>query len=81
MRYLYVADPSKHKFLVKAVNSKSGFSNKIGSILCLLPGFHKRKNQTTTLKMLKTRSKLHKLHLKLQLLKLSIPYIVVKVQK
>ena len=45
-KQLYVTDPSEHKFLVKAVNSPSTFSNVIGSVLSLLPGFHKRKNQT-----------------------------------
>ena len=30
MKQLYVTDPSKHKFLVKAANSPSAFSNMIG---------------------------------------------------
>ena len=45
MKQLYVADPSKCKFLVKAANSLCAFSNIIGSVLSLLPGFHNRKNQ------------------------------------
>ena len=50
MKQLYVADPSEHKFLVKAAKSPSAFSNMIGSVLSLLPGFHKRKNQTNNSK-------------------------------
>ena len=79
MKQLYIDNPSEHKFLVKAANSPSTFSNMIGSVLSLLPGLHRRKTKLTTLKMLKTRSKLHKLHPKLQLLKPSTPYRVVKV--
>ena len=44
MKQLYVADPSKHKFLVKATNSQRAFSNMIGSVLSLLLGFHRRQN-------------------------------------
>ena len=44
IKQLYIADPSKHKFLVKAANSPSIFSDIIGSVLGLLPGFHKRQN-------------------------------------
>ena len=47
---MYVADPSEHKFLIKAANSPSAFSNMIGSVLSLLPGFCKRKNQTNNYK-------------------------------
>ena len=46
IKQLYITDPSKHKFLVKAANSPSTFSNILGSVLVLLPGFHKRQNQT-----------------------------------
>ena len=81
MKQLYVTDPSKHKFLVKAVNSPNAFSNMICSVLSLFPGFYRRKNQLNNSKMLKNKNKLHKLHLRLQLLKPSILYIVVKVQK
>ena len=47
IKQLYIADPSEHKFLVKATNSPSTFSNILGSVLGLLPGFCKRQNQTT----------------------------------
>ena len=50
MKQLYVNDASEHKFLVKAANSPSAFSNMIGSVLSLLPGFHRRKNQTNNSK-------------------------------
>ena len=43
MKQLYVADLSEQKFLVKAANTPSAFSNMIGSVLSLLPGFHHRK--------------------------------------
>ena len=33
MKQLYITDPSKQKFLVKAANSSSTFSNIIGSVL------------------------------------------------
>ena len=45
MKQLYIADPSEHKFLVKAANSPSTFCNILGSVLGLLPGFHRRQNQ------------------------------------
>ena len=44
MKQLYITDPSKHKFLVKAANSPSTFSNILGSVLGLLPGFYKRQS-------------------------------------
>ena len=50
MGQLYIADPSGHKFLVKAANSASTFSNILGSVLGLLPGFCKRQNQTNNSK-------------------------------
>ena len=50
MGQLYITDPSKHKFLVKAANSASTFSNILGSVLGLLPGFHKRQNQANNSK-------------------------------
>ena len=81
MVQLYINDPSEHKFLVKAANSPSTFSNILGSVLGLLPGFCRRQNQPNILKMLRTRNRLHRLCLKLQLLKPSTPYIVVKVWK
>ena len=50
MKQLYITDPSKHKFLVKVSYSPSTLSNMIGSILGLLPGFHRRKNLTNNSK-------------------------------
>ena len=47
---LYITDPSKHKFLVKATTSASTFSNILGSVLGLFPGFWKRQNQTNNSK-------------------------------
>ena len=47
MKQLYISDPSKHKFLVKAANSPSTFSNILGSVLGLLPRFSKSKSQIT----------------------------------
>ena len=37
MKQLYVTDLSKQKFLVKAANTPSAFSNMIGSVLSLFP--------------------------------------------
>ena len=45
MKQLYITDPSKQKFLVKAANSPSTFSNILGSVLGLLPRFRKRQGQ------------------------------------
>ena len=42
MKQLYITDPSKHKFLVKATNSPSTFSSIFSSVLGLLPRFGKR---------------------------------------
>ena len=39
IKQLYITDPNEHKFLVKAANSPSTFSNILGSVLDLLPGF------------------------------------------
>ena len=46
MKQLYIADPSKHNFLVKEANRPSTFANILDSVLGLLPGFHKRQNQS-----------------------------------
>ena len=59
MKQLYIADPSKHKFLVKEANRSSTFANILDSVLGLLPGFCKRQNQSYNLKMLRTRNRLH----------------------
>ena len=45
MKQLYITDPSEQKFLVKAVNSPSTFSNILGSVLGLFPRFRKRQSQ------------------------------------
>ena len=45
MKQLYITDPSKHIFLVKAANSPSTFSNIFSSVLGLLPRFRKRQSQ------------------------------------
>ena len=57
MKQLYIADPSQHKFLVKAANSLSTFSNIFSSVLGLLPRFGKGKAKLMTIKT-KTRNKL-----------------------
>ena len=50
IKQLYIADPSEHKFLVKAANNPSTFSNILGSVLGLLPRFHRRQDQTNNSK-------------------------------
>ena len=44
MKQLYIADPSEYKFLVKAANSPSTFSDIFNSVLGLLPRFGKRQS-------------------------------------
>ena len=44
MKQLYIANPSKHKFLVKEANSPTTFSNILESVLGLLLGFCRRQN-------------------------------------
>ena len=46
MKQLCIADPSKHKFLVKEANRPSTFANILDSVLGLLPGFCKQPNQS-----------------------------------
>ena len=46
MKQLYITDPSEHKFMVKEANRSSTFTNILDSILGLLPGLHKRQNQS-----------------------------------
>ena len=50
MKQLYIANPSKHKFLARDPNRPSTFSNILDSVLGLLPGFHKRQNQSHSTK-------------------------------
>ena len=57
MKQLYITDPSKHTFLVKAANSPNSFSGIFSSVLGLLPRFEKSKAKLTAIKM-KTRNKL-----------------------
>ena len=45
MKQLYIANPSEHKFLVKATNSPSTFTNIFHSVLGLIPRFRKRQSQ------------------------------------
>ena len=47
MKQLYVADPREHKFLVNKTNRPDTITNILSSVLSMLPGFHK-KNQNST---------------------------------
>ena len=47
MRQLYIADPSKYKFLVTAANSPSTFSNIFNSVLGLFPRLGNRQSQVS----------------------------------
>ena len=50
-KQLYIADPSKHMFLVSSANSPSTFSSILNSIISLLPRFgSKQSNTNTTIK-------------------------------
>ena len=44
MKQLYVAGPSEHKFLVNEANRPGTLSNILGSVLGMLPGFHRKQN-------------------------------------
>ena len=44
MKQLYVADPHEHKFLVNEANRSGTLSNILGSVLGMLPGFHRKQN-------------------------------------
>ena len=44
MKQLYIAEPSKHKFLVTSTNSPSTFSNIFSSVLGLFPRFGNRQS-------------------------------------
>ena len=46
MKQLYIADPSKHKFLVTLANSPSTLSNIFSSVLGLFPRFGNRQGNT-----------------------------------
>ena len=47
MKQLYVADPKEHKILVNKANRPGTIANILGSVLCILPGIHKKQNSTT----------------------------------
>ena len=47
MIQLYVADPKEHKFLVYEANRPGTLTNILGSVLSILPGFHKKQNSTS----------------------------------
>ena len=46
MKQLYIADPSKHKFLFTSANSLSTLSNIFSSVLGLFPRFSNRQSNT-----------------------------------
>ena len=48
MKHLYVADPREHTFLVNEANRPGTITNILGSVLSMLPGFHKKKQNSTT---------------------------------
>ena len=47
MKQLYVADPREHKFLVNEANRPGTITNILGSVLSMLPGFHKKQSSTS----------------------------------
>ena len=47
MKQLYVADLREHRFLVNETNRPGTITNISGSVLSMLPGFHKKQNSTT----------------------------------
>ena len=47
MKQLYVDDPKEHKCLVNEANWPGTLSNILGSVLGMLPGFHKKENSTS----------------------------------
>ena len=44
MKQFYVADPREHKILVNEANSPGTITNILGSVLSMLPDFHKKQN-------------------------------------
>ena len=44
MKQLYITDPSEHKVLVNEANRPGTLSNILGSVLGMLPGFHRKQN-------------------------------------
>ena len=47
MKQLYMANPSEHKFLVNEANRPGTLSNILGSVLGMLPGFHRKQNNAS----------------------------------
>ena len=47
MKQLYIADPSKHKFLVNEANRPGTLSNILDSVLGMLPGFWQKQSITS----------------------------------
>ena len=47
MKQLYVADPREHKFLVNEANRPGTLSNILGSVLGMLPVFHRKQSNTS----------------------------------
>ena len=47
MKQLYLADPKEHKFLLNEANRPGTLTNILGSVLSMLPGFHKKKTKST----------------------------------
>ena len=45
MKQLNVAEPREHKLLVNEANMPSTITNILGSVISILPGFHKKKNK------------------------------------
>ena len=48
MNQIYIADPSVHRFLVNKANRPGAIANILGSVLRMLPGFHKKKQNNST---------------------------------
>ena len=46
MKQLYIADPGEHKFLGNEANRPGTLSNTLESVLGILPGFHRKQNNT-----------------------------------
>ena len=53
MKQLYVADPRKHRFLVNEANRPGTIANILDSVLSMLPGFCKKKQNSTTIPQMK----------------------------
>ena len=47
MKQLYVADPREHKILVNEAKRPGTITYNLGSVLSMLPGFHRKQNITT----------------------------------